>query len=179
MRQVTLLIIALLYVQPAKGTEISIKNFREIFESLAVATGVTPTATHLNAFAQLRDVLPKFGEVEEVTPSMTLAVFKLSGHFCRSLISADAIKIPEQRLAHKDINFTKVPKDIPQASRESVIHAYAGLFWQATPSAAEVTRMLTLMDELTATVPVSTTGTQSMLQMSCSAMASAIEFLMI
>ena len=163
----------------AVGNEIAIKNFREIFESLIKATGVTPTQTHITAYQQVRDALPKFGEIEEYTPAMSLGVLKLSGHFCKSLIAEDAAKPPVQRRAHKEVDFQKPPKEMSESIRMSVIHSYAGLFWQATPASNEVLRLLNLMEKLAASASVTSQGTKDVLLMTCTAVASAVEFLVI
>src|SRR5438552_1932252 len=104
------------------ATDLSIKNFREIFESYALITGVPRTDAEVIAkFNDVKTKLPQKGAVEEISSPMTFAVTQLAIPFCKKMIAADANRPVGQRLAHKKIDFLKAPKalftaDIVQAT---------------------------------------------------------------
>ena len=94
---------------PAQA-QIGIKNFRQIIQSFNSLTGVMVTDPDVKAtIEETRSRLPKFGRADEVNSAMLLAMTSLSGIFCQKLIAADAQKSPDQRRAHKSVDFAKIP----------------------------------------------------------------------
>jgi hypothetical protein len=177
LRVFTTAALALAAAGPALADEsISIKNFRQIYDSLKVVTAVTPDAEIQQAYREARTRLPRYGRIDEVSSPMLLAVTSLSGSFCKKMIAVDAARTdPAQRRAHRQVNFAQGPAGLSAAIKGSVAAEYAKLFWQRDPTSAEITMLTTAMDESAATVGTTAADTQKVLKVACTAVAASLE----
>lgn len=181
-RSLSLVVIGtFLFPAPGFAAQIALKNFREIFESLSVASGVKPTAQMIQAFNAVRDSLPKNGDPEEYSAPMNMAVTRLAGHFCQAFVLADAAKAdPKLRRSHKKIQFNKGPKDLTAEAKREVITDYARFYWQRDPEASEMETILALIDDLSTSVQLpATDAVRQVLALTCTSMASSLDFLAI
>src|ERR1700722_13917385 len=102
----TLLILIGLAVAQSAHAQLAVKNFREIFDSLQISTGVDPNDPNINAYyAQSYTRLPMTGAVGEVTSPGLLTLTALSGMFCSAMITNDAKLDPSQRRATQPVDF--------------------------------------------------------------------------
>jgi hypothetical protein len=180
MTKTLILLVSLFSIRSFAEDPIVIKNFREIFESLSVASGVTADTATMSAYNSFKPVLPKFGNPEEYSAAMQIAVIRLAGYFCRSLITQDAAKTdPVLRRAHKSVNFSAGPVGLSEIVRKDVLSNYAKLYWQRDLSTTELKSMQNMADALIARAPTTTTGTRNVCLAMCTAVASSLEFLVV
>jgi hypothetical protein len=174
-----ILIAGVLIGTSAQGA-ISVKNFREIYDSLAASTGVDPNDATISAYyAQSYTRLPLTGAVAEVSSPGLLTLTALSGLFCKQMITNDAALSPAQRRAHKAVDFTKGPAGLTAQVQQSVVEAYFGLFLSRSPSQDELAILTGEFTEAEQNLGTAATDTQSTLQAVCTSVASSLESLMI
>lgn len=156
---------------------ISVKNFRQIFDSLRVITGVVPDAEVNQAYQDAKNRLPRYGRIDEVSSPMLLAVTAVSGSFCKKMIAIDAsIANRTNRRAHRMVDFTLGPSGMTSDIRRSVIQEYSRLFWQRDPVDSEIQTVLTTMADAATAIPTTTPAdTQKVLKVACTAVASSLE----
>lgn len=118
------------FIQTALASEVSIKNFREIYESLKVSTNLEPDAAaqSYQTYLKVFEILPTSGKVGEYGPSMQFAWVRLASEFCRERILKDAATSPASRWLHKKIDFSKSAG--LQSDLSFLFGEYADVFWQ-------------------------------------------------
>jgi hypothetical protein len=179
MRFLTTIVLATtLYSGVASADNLSLKDFRELYDSLSTVTGIKPNADIQQTYADVRGTLPKTGDVSEYSAAMQAAMMRLSGQFCKAMIDSDAaISDPTKRRAHAAVDFTSGPKAMTSDIRKSVIAAYAALYWQRLATDTETTTLLTAMDGVAAGLDDSPTSTRQVLLLACTAASTSIDFL--
>lgn len=178
MKRIGCLSLLFLLTRYSFADSVAIKNFREIYQSLIVATGVTPDADLIAAYSGVRDGLPKFGNVDEFSAPMVMAVTQLASLFCNAMITSDAgLADPSQRRAHKGVDFTKGMEAMTPAIRTSVLHSYTELYWQRDPTPDELKLLLSYMDTVSGADPKTTQGTTNALLLTCTLVSSSLDFL--
>jgi len=154
---------------------ISLKTFDQLYNSLAVATRVTPDTAIKTYFDNVKLRLPKTGDVEEMSAPMLTGLTGLSGLFCERMIANDArISTPANRRAHRQVDFTKTPADMTEAIRQSVATEYARLFWQRDPTAAEQNLIVDLIGNAITTDDTTAAATPKILKIACTATATSL-----
>jgi hypothetical protein len=175
-----LVITALLAAAPQAQAGLAVKNFREIFDSLVVSTGVSPTDQAINDYySQSFTRLPMTGAVGEVSSSGLLTLTALSGMFCSSMIASDAKLDPTQRRATQAVDFTKSPRGLSAKIQESVIEAYFGLFLSRSPSPTELQALKDEFTEAAQNLGDTAADTPSALSVVCTSVASSLESLIL
>src|SRR3954471_1832956 len=72
-------------------TGLAVKNFRQVFDSLVVSTGVSPSDSAINDFySSSYSRLPMTGSVNEINSSGLLTMTALSGMFCNKMVATDS-----------------------------------------------------------------------------------------
>lgn len=164
----------------AYPSSIALKNFREIYESMKIVTGVVPSQSLYDLYQSVKDSLPKAGGVEEYNTLMQLDVSLLGGTFCREMITKDAAQTnPTLRWAHKDVDFAQPASGLTSVIRHSVIGEYAALFWQREATAEELNVLDTAMATLASQLGAGTDSTIDMLVANCATQINTIDFLTI
>lgn len=166
---------------PEAEADVAVKNFRQIFESLKVVTGISnPPADIVGYYQKNQAILPVAGKVTEVSGNMLRAFAGLTGLFCKSLIANDATLPSDQRQAHSQVDFTAAPAAMTADIRTSVINDYALMFWSRDPSSTEITTLLTAMSQAEKALPAGVpASTKSVLLGACTAAGSSIDALVI
>ena len=108
---------------PTAETELSemdvgVKNFEQIYLSMAAATGVSPTETAtLNLYKQIIVQLPADNNVKSFLPSNQVAITKLSAEFCEKLVETAALRT----IIWPSINFGGTPTTVFNAANKKII----------------------------------------------------------
>ncbi len=174
-----LILIAAAIAQPAQAG-LAVKNFREIFDSLQVSTGVDPNDPDINAYyTQSYTRLPMTGAVTEVSSPGLLTFTALSGLFCSKMIATDATLAAAQRRATGPVDFTKGPKSLTAAIQQTVIENYFGLFLSRSPSQAELQTLQQEFSDVTKELTNNATDTPTALSAVCTSVASSLESLLL
>src|SRR5262249_42534089 len=88
----------------------TLKNFREIYESMALVTGINPgeNLELRQLFEKVQQQLPAQGRPDELTAPMIRAAANLGAGFCDRMIQKDSAEAdPSLRRAHKKVDFLK------------------------------------------------------------------------
>ncbi len=160
------------------GKGLQVKNFKELYSAYSVVTNVSlkDPVVH-ETYLSARTRLPKYGDVEEVSSPMLMAVSALGGAFCQQMIEFDAKRDPVLRWAHKGFDFSPDKVVASEQQRRAVIDTYAELFWQRSPTPEEEQSLLTAMGN-DATKPLTLAARKQLLMVACSAVASSFEFIL-
>jgi hypothetical protein len=174
------LLLALTFAVPAQAG-IAVKNFREIYDSLVVSTGVTPAAYPAidQFYAQSYTRLPLTGSVNEVTSPGLLAFTGLAGIFCSAMVSNDSQLAAAQRRATQNVDFTKGPKALTVSIQQSVIENYFGLFLSRSPSQTELQTLEDEFTEVNKNLTTQPADTATSLSVVCTSVASSLESLLL
>jgi hypothetical protein len=174
-----LILVAVSVAQPAHA-QLAVKNFREIFDSLQVSTGVDPTDPGINAYyAQSYTRLPMTGAVAEVTSPGLLTFTAISGMFCQVMVANDAKLVAAQRRATGPVDFTQGPKALTADIEQAVIENYFGLFLSRSPSAAELQLLQVEFTDVIKELSDKATETPTALTAVCTSVASSLESLLL
>lgn len=108
---------------PTTETELSemdvgVKNFEQIYRSMAAATGVslTENAT-LNLYKEIIVQLPADNNVKSFLPSNQVAITKLAAEFCEKLVETAALR----SVIWPTINFGQNPTQVFNATNKKLI----------------------------------------------------------
>ena len=114
----------------AKANEVSIKDFRELYESLKTSMNLDPAPSDAlkTLYDSVYEILPPSGDVKEYNASMQWALTKLTAEFCRQRIKKDALLPSDARWLHKKVDFSHPPK--AQTEMPFTLNEYADVFWQ-------------------------------------------------
>lgn len=160
----------------AAGVVPAVKNFRQIFQSMQVATGIAGDSSAISSFwADSSGRLPKNGEVGEINTPAVLTLQSLASLFCKEMIAKDAGLPAGSRQAHRQVDFSLLPHGLSLSVRESVIEEYAAMFWGRSPSSVERILLLESMDRLVEELPATIAGTQQLLLLGCTMMGSSVD----
>jgi len=165
---------------PARANGLAVKNFRQVFDSLAVSTGVSPSDQAINDFyAQSYSRLPMTGSVTEVNSPALLTLTGLSGMFCNKMVVADSKLASAARRAHQAVDFTQGPAGLSSAIRQQTIEAYFGLFLSRSPSKEELAVIDGELDELAQNLGTKPADTLTALTAACTTVASSLDSLIL
>lgn len=160
------------------GTEPAIKNFRQIFQSMRVATGISGDSQAISSFwAESQGRLPRNGEVGEVNTPALLTFQSLAALFCKEMIDKDMSLPAAQRQAHRQVDFRLLPTAYSLAVRESVIEEYSAMFLGRSPDAVERILMLESMERLAESLPSVAASTGQYFLLSCTLVGSSVDSL--
>ena len=125
------LLIFQIWGQSIFAGEVALKNFRELYESLQVVTGIQAFSFPKisKTYEAVYETLPALGQVKEFSPSMHWALLRLVSEFCAERIKQDSILTPPNRWFHKQIQFDKAP-DKQNEALITTINEYSEVFWQ-------------------------------------------------
>jgi hypothetical protein len=164
----------------ARANGLAVKNFRQIFQSLAVSTGISPQDREIgDYYAQSYSRLPQRGDVDEIGSSGLLTTTALSGMFCGKMVVADSKLASGVRRAHSAVDFTKGPTALEADVQVKVIEAYFGLFLSRSPSMEEVGIVKEAFAELISNTENKPEGTLAVLTGACTSVASALDSLIL
>ena len=108
---------------PTAETELSemdvgVKNFEQIYRSMAAATGVSHTeGATLNLYKEIIVQLPADNNVKSFLPSNQVAITKLSAEFCEKLVETAALR----SVIWPSINFGQTPTQVLNAANKKII----------------------------------------------------------
>lgn len=153
----------------------ALKNFREIYESLLIATNVFPNATVTAAYNSTRTRLPIAGEFTELSSTTLTALGALGGVVCREFLTNEENKNPSQRLVHKAVDFSLPPAQISADVVSDVHTQFIEMFWGRMPSQAELAEFQT---QYTKASGVSGAKTKDAFFLSCVTATTSLDFLL-
>ncbi len=108
-----------------------LKTFREFPGSLEAVTGSSSRQVEIfEYFKGNQNRLPQTGQKSEFTLSFILAELSYSSFFCQAMILRDQKLPPEERWAHRKIDWKVNPMNWSESLRKSILDEYAQLFWQ-------------------------------------------------
>ncbi len=142
----TILILSLVACQAFAGS--TVKNFRELYESLLTSIGMEKSDNVNKAFTKVKEQLPQWGLISEVNSSSLMATMALGSTACEELILSDSKLGSEKRWIHKQIDFSKDGKQLLSAPGNSVFEEYANIFWQRSLTPFEQTHFTQMTAEL-------------------------------
>ncbi len=168
----TPLFLLLCVCEISQAREVSIKNHREIYESMKAQMSVTPKPGDelATAYESVQETLPTLGTVDEYNASMLWSLVRLASDFCRARITLDAKAEPAQRWLHKMVSFSKAPSFVPA---KDVIQDYAQVFWQRTGTEKEAKEIEAFSEGLVMELPQTAAGTLSLLNALCTVMGTS------
>lgn len=108
---------------PTAETELSemdvgVKNFEQIYLSMAAATGVSPTENAtLNLYKEIIVQLPADNNVKSFLPSNQVAITKLAAEFCEKLVETGSLR----SVIWPSINFGQTPTQVFNAANKKII----------------------------------------------------------
>ena len=159
------------------SSSIALKNYRELFGALTVATRVDPTLPEIaNYYQQVIGQLPRYGTLVEFNAQSLIASMGLAGVFCKRVIYQDAeLNVPKSGL-NTGIDFTKDSTKVTDAALATLIKNYSSAFLQRDPTATEQTMLSGIFRNLGAADPTAA-GTRAAVLSVCSGIAGSFEFL--
>ena len=141
--------LSFLTVPMAEEPTLGLKNFRSLYYSLQVATGVKPTKEIRDFFQSNMSRLPKDGRPDEMSSPMLLASKALAGLFCKE--------------------FSRSQAGLQNQSFDSLTKVLSNQFYNRDLTSIESTSLMKLKGELQ--------PTRDSVFIVCVAMTSSIEFL--
>ena len=154
------------------GTHLAISHFRQVNETLAAITRVSPATPEISR--QYREGiarLPRNGRIDEINQNSILAITALSGFYCRSWVTAEAALVETSRRGHAGVIFTA--NEITQPTVQNVIERYARLFWQREVTNDERTILMDTFTRIRGVEPRPSLADSFFLL--CSAVASSLD----
>ena len=161
----------------ADTSKLALKNFREIYSSLARVTGVDPSSQDVTAYyQQVIGQLPRSGTLSEFNAQTLLAATGLGSVFCNHEITADVTAGTPKTGLNAGVDFTQGPKAITAAQRTQLIQNYISAFLQRDPTSNEQQNLSALFAGQTDATNTPA-QTQNAILAVCSALTASIEFL--
>ena len=113
-----------------RASEVSIKDFRELYESLKASMNLDPGPSDAikKQYDSIFEILPPSGNVNEYNASMQWALTKLTSEFCRERIKKDAVLPSNARWIHRQVDFSASPQ--AQTGLSMTLNEYTDVFWQ-------------------------------------------------
>lgn len=154
-----------------------LKNFREVYASLASSLAVNPKDPQmLAALVQVQDRLPREGSTAEFSSPTLMALTELSGVFCGKSIAIEKLKPSGERFLFPEIDFQKGPQSINSFFREKVIERLSVSLWLRNPEDNEKELLKSFLDSLILKSPNSNAETVKVMQLLCTHIASSLPF---
>jgi hypothetical protein len=162
---------------PKDASTLALKNFRQIYASLATVTGVDPSSTDVSTYyQQIAGQLPRNGTLSEFNAQTLLAATGLASAFCNHVIAADVTTGAPKAGLNAGIDFTQGPKSITTAQRTQLVQNYVTAFLQRNPTANEQQQLTHLFASQTDATNAPA-QTQNAILTVCTAVGGSIEFL--
>ncbi len=178
MRRFTLALLIASFGLAPSAYSLSTKNFREILQFFANATGVDPQlATVQQVYLSVKTRLPLRGQVSELTSPAVLGATELAGVFCTQMLANDVNTPMANRRAHQAIDFALLPAALTDDALTTTVSNYAQLFWERAPTGAEIETFKASWTNLRTISPATTQGTQQVFRVLCTQAATAMSSL--
>ncbi len=162
------LTLAVLFFANTAGADLGIKNYRQLYSSMAVVTGVPKdNRTTAAYFSTAYRRLSENGNVSGVTAPLLLTTTVLASRFCKEMIQMDSLKASGQRMAHGSVDFTKGPGSLSAEAQKDILTSYAYLFWGLEPTASELSIGLTTLNEAKQGQPETPDSLKKVLMAAC------------
>lgn len=98
--------------------DVGVKNFEQVFYSMAAVTGVAPTTTSVqNLYKEIIVQLPADNNVKSFLPANQVAITKLAAEFCEVLVETAALR----SVVWPTINFGQTPTQVFNAANKKII----------------------------------------------------------
>ncbi len=98
--------------------DVGVKNFEQIYLSMAAVTGVSPTTTSVqNLYREIIVQLPADNNVKSFLPANQVAITKLAAEFCEVLVETAALR----SVVWPTINFGQTPTQVFNAANKTLI----------------------------------------------------------
>lgn len=163
-----------------KRDSVSIRNFRELYLTFSLLTGVSPNHPETSDyFSRAKSRLSLDGDVRKINAPMTLATTSLASVFCHAFIESEARSMADQRRIHEEVNFSQGMSAISRATRAQVIQRYAQAFWGRSASSVEEGVVLNLMEQIEANDQGEGELVPRVFEASCTSMLSSLDSLKI
>lgn len=161
----------------AVNSGVRLKNFREIYYSLAALTTIDENDADMKTvFNLVKDRLPRAGSPQEFNSPSLMALTELSGAFCQKAVQKEKRMSPGERTLFPDVNFQRGPVQFSSYLSEVIAKRLSRIFWQREAKASEIAMIEQLILE-TAKDDMSTlTETEKVLQSVCTNFASSLAF---
>jgi hypothetical protein len=161
------------------GSQMGLKNFREILSSLSAVTGVPVTSPDVSAYyGQIASGLPRYGNLSEFNPQSLLADIGLGSVFCNHLIATDLGASGAAKSGpNAGIDFHQGPSHVSATQRGKLAQNYIDVFLQRSATTNEQTQLTQLFGAMSESTGDSGDETQASVLAVCSAVAGSIEFL--
>jgi len=104
-------------VHPQCVTTAGIKNFREIYETFKIATGLPEDDTRVAAFEVARDKLPRYGYADEINPAMRQSLVTLASKFCEDKVRSEMQKAKETRTWFRSFDDEEIGRTVGQMAK--------------------------------------------------------------
>ena len=158
-------------------TTLALKNYRELFGALAIATKLDPTTPEIaNYYQQVIGQLPRNGTLVEFNSQSLIGSVGLASAFCKRVIYQDAeLNVPKSGL-NQGIDFTKSPALVTDEKLALLIKNYSTAFLQRSPTASEQKTLSALFKSQGLADPTSL-GTRTAVLAVCTGIAGSFEFL--
>lgn len=98
--------------------DVGVKNFEQIFLSMAAVTGVNPTTTAVqNVYREIVVQLPADNNLKSFLPANQVAITKLAAEFCEVLVETATLRV----VVWPTINFGQTPTQVFNATNKTLI----------------------------------------------------------
>ena len=129
--------------------DVGVKDFEQIYLSMAAATGVSPTDGTVQAiFRDIKVQMPVDNNVKSFLPANQVAITKLAAEFCEILVESQNLRV----VVWPSINFTLNPTQVLNSTNKQIIINQAiGKFMPPLDSQTQVityNELARLFDEL-------------------------------
>lgn len=132
-------------------TELGLKNFRELYQSMKTVTGNrSPSSEIQNYYDANISKLPKYGKIQELDSSMLIATINLASYFCQVMIDSDTKRSPGQRWIHGTLPMNQPFSKWSSAQVEELLLSYALYTWGEDYAPQELSAARKLVSELSA-----------------------------
>jgi len=131
-----------------EGGTAGLRNFRVQEATLAALTLVDPTTSSVsNYYNNAKFRLSTDGSANALSATMILAHVGLTGQYCEQFIDDEENRLPEERRALRNFDFSTNEVRLNSTLRHDVIHRFTGLFWRRQATDSEVSELLAAMEE--------------------------------
>lgn len=173
----SLILIGSSIASAAVSPGVRLKNFREIYYSLAALTNIDENDADMKTvFSLVKDRLPRAGSPQEFNSPSLMALTELSGAFCQKAVQREKVLTPGERTLFSDINFARGPVQFSSYLGEVLSKRMSRIFWQREVKAEEIAMIEQLIFETAKEDTVSLVETEKVLQSVCTTFASSLAF---
>jgi hypothetical protein len=168
----------LFYSTHSLAAVVKIKNFREIYSSLATMMNMNESNQTLkDAFVLVKDRLPKTGSAQEFSSPTLMALTELSGTFCRETISKEEKLGYGERTLFSDINFDRGPIQFSSYLSDVLSKKLSRIFWQREIRPEESVVIENLIFSSIGKNLTNPAETEKIVQVVCTAFTSSLAFI--